>query len=152
MKNLRDRLENWGNWSNSIKKERLARGIEVDLIDARKVFDAIAKLAPPQIEMLTSTFVAMLTPDEICRRLQIPPRPASNFVEAFRKAEDALWRELYEEVTSPRFEEYETIVLDTPELVAKFTENGKPPPRIGTQVEIRKPAVFTLEAQLKEKE
>lgn len=94
---LRQRLENWGNWSNSIKKERLARGIEVDLIDARKVFDAIAKLAPPQIEMLTSTFVAMLTPDEICRRLQIPPRPASNFVDAFRKAETALETQLKEQ-------------------------------------------------------
>lgn len=94
MNTLRDRLENWGQWSNTVRKDAKKIGAQIDAEDARTIFQAMERIAPPHAKMLVCAFVSMMTPDEICRRLEILPRPASNFVEAFRNAEKALERQL----------------------------------------------------------
>ena len=64
---LQQRLENWGDWSNTIKRERIQRNGEINLVDARNVFAAILQLPHMHIGMLEGAFVSQLSPDELCR-------------------------------------------------------------------------------------
>lgn len=94
--NLRDRLENWGRWSNTVRKDEKKTGGDIDKDDARKVFEAVERIAPPHAKILVCSFVSMMTPDEICRRMDMQSRPASVFVEAFNKALTAVEIQLKE--------------------------------------------------------
>lgn len=87
--NTRQRLENWALWV-------ICKGKAGNTEDAQNLDDAIFMLNSPDKELLVTVFTHQVSHDTICRRLGIPIRPASLFVEAFNRAEKALEAELKE--------------------------------------------------------
>jgi len=90
MTQIQTRLENWGNYARIARGDGFKHGVTIDLVDARRVDAAVERLPPAYRDMLTGCFVTNLTPNELEHRLNIPLRSASEFVDAFNAAIDAL--------------------------------------------------------------
>jgi hypothetical protein len=107
------RLENWARWATSkgsragdsmtgiicesMRKAALGNvwsghdvRDQVDDSDAIKIELAMRKIPFAQRLLLDWCYIEQARPEVICRKLSIPVRPASEFVERFRAAQEAI--------------------------------------------------------------
>jgi hypothetical protein len=115
-KSIRERLENWATWSRwsgsrgadcmtgaiceRMRKAALGNLLsgadrpQLDEDDALRVELAWRIQTPKNRDLLLWTYINNARPEVICRKLKIPARPVSAFIEAFRAAEDAIEKTL----------------------------------------------------------
>lgn len=79
MENISFRLENWGRYLAGSK-------LNVDSTDALIVNESMRKLDIRSKDILYFCFCVNLTPESICRYINLDIRPARLFVEAFNTA------------------------------------------------------------------
>ena len=111
-KDIGARLENWARWATAKgargsdcmtgaicddmrKNSGLVReghsGIDrIDDSDAVKIELGMRKLPIQQRLLLDWCYIEQARPEVICRKLSIPMRPASEFVDRFRDAQEAI--------------------------------------------------------------
>jgi len=111
-RDIGSRLENWATWATASGArwansqtgsvcERMRREVEglaatsmerrrIDEGDALRIERGLRELAAGHRNLLWWCYITRAQPEVVCRKMGIPHRPASEFVERFRQAQAAI--------------------------------------------------------------
>lgn len=111
-KDIGTRLETWSRWATArgsrgadcmtgavcdgLRKAAVGNvrsggaAVPIDAGDAIRIEQAMRQIPAQQRLLLDWCYIKHARPEVICRKLSIPVRPASEFVERFREAQEAI--------------------------------------------------------------